>query len=175
MNCRPLTEWYKVAIPNTESCDVTATDVFLCQPPCPLPWFYSLFICGISISWIYINIWILQTPPVCTFPTTLMAESSPPPDSHIHPSLHFLTASQPMPMDDSSEDEDLPPAGEVQRSDEMATVHAAATAGPMFVTDLTLFSQYIKGNMELSEELMLKLDAFCSVHFLFSSHLSINW
>ncbi len=103
-----------------------------------------------------------------------MAESSPPPDSHIHPSLHFLTASQPMPMDDSSEDEDLPPAGEVQRSDEMATVHAAATAGPMFVTDLTLFSQYIKGNMELSEELMLKLDAFCSVHFLFSSHLSIN-
>ncbi|PBK81506.1 hypothetical protein ARMGADRAFT_1039296 [Armillaria gallica] len=94
-----------------------------------------------------------------------MAKSSPP-DSHIHPSLRFLTASQPMPMDDSGEDEDLPPAGEVRRSDKMAAVHAVATAGPMFVTDLTSFSQYIKANIELSTESMLKLDAFCSPHAL---------
>ncbi|KAK0493961.1 hypothetical protein EDD18DRAFT_1107479 [Armillaria luteobubalina] len=98
-----------------------------------------------------------------------MDGSSPPNDSHIHPSLCFLTPSQTVNTDDSGEDDELPPAGEVRRSGEIGMspqTAAQASPGPMFVMDLTLFSQYIKANMELSGESTLKLDAFCSPHTL---------
>ncbi|PBK83241.1 hypothetical protein ARMGADRAFT_1038038 [Armillaria gallica] len=102
-----------------------------------------------------------------------MAENSPIPDANINPALRFLHLPQPdLSEDTPSDNEELPPAGTIRQTDDDHSdpnnTIFSGPVGPMvanlLITDLTPFGQFLKANMELSDESELKLDHFCSPH-----------
>ncbi len=105
-----------------------------------------------------------------------MAENSPIPDANINPALCFLHWPQPDLSEDApSDDEELPPAGTIRQTDDDHSdpndTIFSGPVGPMaanlLITDLTPFGQFLKANMELSDESELKLDHFCSVSLIY--------